>query len=364
MTAGTPAALAVGEHAPSIPLVMVAVGDPIGNGFVASLARPGGNATGLTLIAPDLEGKRLELIREMLPNVSRLATFWNPANAYQLRDEMEVRAAAEVLRIPVLSLAVRDAAGLEPAFAEILAQGADAMLVLADRVFLHNREPILAFAAEHRRPVMSAYRELAEGGGLMSFGPSYAAMHRQAARYVDKILKGEKPAELPIEQPARFELVINLKSAKALGISVPHPPRPRRRGDRMRRREVLAGLAGAVLAATHASGQARARDGWLTVAPHPGINGFLGGMRELDGSRATPSRSSTPMRRVGPSDCRSSRPPWRAARFSSSWHPARMPSSRRVRTSRRNRSSRVRRARPSASARTSLDLPAISPAFR
>ncbi|MFL5141062.1 MAG: ABC transporter substrate binding protein, partial [Microvirga sp.] len=112
-------------------------------------------------------------------------------------------------------------AGLEPAFAEILAQGADAMLVLADRVFLHNREPILAFAAEHRRPVMSAYRELAEGGGLMSFGPSYAAMHRQAARYVDKILKGEKPAELPIEQPARFELVINLKSAKALGISVP-----------------------------------------------------------------------------------------------------------------------------------------------
>jgi putative ABC transport system substrate-binding protein len=221
VTAGTPAALAVGEHAPSIPLVMVAVGDPIGNGLVASLARPGGNATGLTSIAPDLEGKRLELIREMLPNVSRLATFWNPANAYQLRDEMEVRAAAEVLRIPVLSLAVRDAAGLEPAFAEILAQGADAMLVLADRVFLHNREPILAFAAEHRRPVMSAYRELAEGGGLMSFGPSYAAMHRQAARYVDKILKGEKPAELPIEQPARFELVINLKSAKALGISVP-----------------------------------------------------------------------------------------------------------------------------------------------
>jgi len=221
VTAGTPAALAVGKHAPSIPLVMVAVGDPIGNGLVASLARPGGNATGLTSIAPDLEGKRLELIREMLPNVSRLATFWNPANAYQLRDEMEVRAAAEVLRIPVLSLAVRDAAGLEPAFAEILAQGADAMLVLADRVFLHNRERIIGFAAKNRLPIMSAYRELAEVGGLMSFGPNYAVMHRQAARYVDKILKGAKPAELPIEQPARFELVINLRTAKALGLAVP-----------------------------------------------------------------------------------------------------------------------------------------------
>ena len=221
VTAGTPAALAVGRNAPSIPLVMVAVGDPIGTGLVASLARPGGNATGLTSIAPDLEGKRLELIKEMLPNVSRLAVFWNPANAYQLRDEKEVRAAAEVLRIPVMSLAVRSAEELDGAFAAILAQSADAMLVLADRVFLHNRERIVAFAAENRRSMMSAYRDLAEGGGLMSFGPSYAVMHRQAARYVDKILRGDKPAELPIEQPARFELVINLKRAKALGLAVP-----------------------------------------------------------------------------------------------------------------------------------------------
>ena len=221
VTAGTPAALAVGRTAPSIPLVMVAVGDPIGTGLAASLARPGGNATGLTSLAPDLEGKRLELIREMLPNISRLAVFWNPANAYQIRDEKEVRAAADVLRLPLLPLAVRSDEELDGAFAAILAEGADAMLVLADRVFLHNRERIVAFAAKSRRPIMSAYRELAEDGGLMSFGPSYAAMHRQAARYVDKILKGEKPAELPIEQPARFELVINLKRAKALGIGVP-----------------------------------------------------------------------------------------------------------------------------------------------
>jgi putative ABC transport system substrate-binding protein len=221
VTAGTPAALAVGRTAPSIPLVMVAVGDPIGTGLAVSLARPGGNATGLTSLAPDLEGKRLELIREMQPNVSRLAVFWNPANAYQIRDENEVREAAHVLKIPLLPLAVRSAEEFDGAFAAILAEGADAMLVLADRVFLHNRERIVAFAAKHHRPMLSAYRELAEDGGLMSFGPSYAVMHRQAARYVDKILKGEKPAELPIEQPARFEFVINLKRAKALGLTIP-----------------------------------------------------------------------------------------------------------------------------------------------
>jgi putative ABC transport system substrate-binding protein len=221
VTAGTPAALAVRRAAPSTPLVMVAVGDPIGTGLAASLAQPGGNATGLTSLAPDLEGKRLELIREMLPTVSRLAVFWNPANAYQLRDEKEVRAAADVLQVPVLPLAVRSAEEFDGAFAAILAEGADAMLVLADRIFLHNRERIVAFAAKNRRPMMSAYRELADAGGLMSFGPSYAVMHRQAARYVDKILKGEKPAELPIEQPARFELVINARAAKELGIAIP-----------------------------------------------------------------------------------------------------------------------------------------------
>jgi putative ABC transport system substrate-binding protein len=221
VTAGTPAALAVSKAAPSMPLVMVAVGDPIGSGLVQSLASPGGNATGLTSIAPDLEGKRLELIREMIPSLSRLALLWNPANSYQLRDEKEVRAAAAVLRIPVLSLPVRKAEDFDEAFAAISREGADAMLVPADRVFLHNRERIIGFAAKNRLPIMSAYRELAEVGGLMSFGPNYAVMHRQAARYVDKILKGAKPAELPIEQPARFELVINLRTAKALGLPVP-----------------------------------------------------------------------------------------------------------------------------------------------
>jgi putative tryptophan/tyrosine transport system substrate-binding protein len=221
VTAGTPASLAVKKATASVPLVMVAVGDPVGTGLVASIAHPGGNATGLTSITPELEGKRLELIKDMVPAVSRLAVLWNPANAYQLGDKKQVEAAAAVLHVPVLPLAVRTTEELNAAFAAILAERADAALVLADRFFLHNRQRIAAFLAEHRLPSMNAYRELVEAGGLMSFGPSYAVMHRQAARYVDKILRGAKPQDLPVEQPAKFEFVVNLKSAAALGLTVP-----------------------------------------------------------------------------------------------------------------------------------------------
>jgi putative tryptophan/tyrosine transport system substrate-binding protein len=221
VTAGTPASLAVKKATTEIPLVMVAVGDPVGTGLVASIAHPGGSATGLTSITPELEGKRLELIKDMVPAVSRLAVLWNPANAYQLGDKKQVEAAAAVLHVPVLPLAVRTTEELNAAFAAILAERADAALVLADRFFLHNRQRIAAFLAEHRLPSMNAYRELVEAGGLMSFGPSYAVMHRQAARYVDKILRGAKPQDLPVEQPAKFEFVVNLKSAAALGLTVP-----------------------------------------------------------------------------------------------------------------------------------------------
>jgi len=223
VTAGTPAALAVKKATASIPLVMVAVGDPVGTGLVASLRRPGGNATGLTSIAPELEGKRLELLKEALPRVSRVAVLWNPANAYQIGSEKEVQAAAKVLRISIVSLPVRSSGELGNALAAIASEHADAVLVLADRLFLHNRERIADFAITNRVPGMNAYRELVEAGGLMSFGPSYAVMHRQAATYVDKILKGSNAGDLPIEQPAKFELVINLKTAKALGLTIPQP---------------------------------------------------------------------------------------------------------------------------------------------
>ena len=221
VTAGTPAAVAVKKATASIPLVMVAVGDPVGTGLVASLGRPGGNATGLTSIAPELEGKRLELLKEVLPTVSRVAVLWNPANAYQIGSEKEVQAAAKVLHILVASLPVRNRGELGNALAAIPREHADAVLVLADRLFLHNRERIADFVITNRLPAMNAYRELVEAGGLISFGPSYAVMHRQAATYVDKILKGAKPADMPVEQPAKFELVINLKSARALGITIP-----------------------------------------------------------------------------------------------------------------------------------------------
>ena len=221
VTAGTPAALAVKKATTSIPLVMVAVGDPVGTGIVASLARPGGNITGLTSIAADLEGKRLELLREVIPKLSHIAVLWNPASPFQVVAEKELQAAAQMLRIKVLSLGVRAAEELDNAFAAILRERPGGLLVLADRLFLHNRTRIVDFAAKQRLPGVHAYRELVDAGGLMSFGPSYAGMHRRAAIYVDKILKGAKPADLPVEQPTKFELVINLKTAKALGLKIP-----------------------------------------------------------------------------------------------------------------------------------------------
>ena len=221
VTAGTPATLAVKKATTSVPLVMVAVGDPVGTGIVASLSRPGGNITGLTSISPELDGKRLELLREVIPNVSHIAVLWNAASPLQVVAEKQTQAAAQVLRMKVLSLGVRTEEEIEDAFAAIVRERPGALLVLADRLFLHHRARIMDFAAQHRLPGVHAYRELVEAGGLMSFGPSYADMHRRAAYFVDKILKGAKPADLPVERPATFELVINLKTAKALGLTIP-----------------------------------------------------------------------------------------------------------------------------------------------
>jgi putative tryptophan/tyrosine transport system substrate-binding protein len=221
VTAGTPAAFAVKKATTSIPCVMVAVGDPVGTGLVASLARPGGNLTGLTSIAPDLEGKRLALLREVIPSLSHVAVLWNPVNPFHVISEKEVLAAARALQMEVQSLAVRTLEELDGAFAAILEQRPGALIVLADRVFLHGRDRIMSFAGQQRLPGVYAYRELVDAGGLMSYGPNYAEMHRQAATYVDRILKGTKPADLPIQQPTKFEFVINLKTAKTLGLAVP-----------------------------------------------------------------------------------------------------------------------------------------------
>ncbi|OGA11685.1 MAG: hypothetical protein A2W68_13840 [Betaproteobacteria bacterium RIFCSPLOWO2_02_64_14] len=221
VTAGTPATLAVKKATASVPLVMVAVGDPVGTGIVPSLNRPGGNITGLTSIAQELEGKRLELLREVIPNLSHIAVLWNSVSPVQAIEQSRVRAAAQALRMTILSYGVQTEEGLEKAFATIVKEQPGALLVLADRLFLHHRKLIMDFATRHRLPGVYAYRELVEVGGLMSFGPSYAGMHRRAAYFVDRILKGANPGDLPVERPASFELVVNLKAAKALGLTIP-----------------------------------------------------------------------------------------------------------------------------------------------
>jgi putative ABC transport system substrate-binding protein len=157
----------------------------------------------------------------VIPNVSHIAVLWNPASPLQVVAEKATQAAAQVLGMKVLSLGVRAAEELDNAFATILRERPGALLVLADRLFLHHRGRIMDFATEHGLPGVHAYRELVEAGGLMSFGPSYAGMHRRAAYFVDRILKGAKPVDLPVERPTTFELVINLKTAQALGLTIP-----------------------------------------------------------------------------------------------------------------------------------------------
>ncbi len=221
VTAGTPATLAVKKATTTVPLVMIAVGDPVGTGIVAALSRPGANITGLTSISPELDGKRLELLREVIPGISHVAVLWNSDSPLQVVGERRTQSAAAVLRMKVLSLGVRNEEGLDKAFAEIGRERPEALLVLADRLFLQHRARIMDFAARHRLPGVHAYRELVEAGGLMSFGPSYAGMHRRAAYFVDRILKGANPGDLPVERPASFELVVSLKAASALGLTIP-----------------------------------------------------------------------------------------------------------------------------------------------
>jgi putative ABC transport system substrate-binding protein len=221
VTAGTPASLAVKKATTSVPLVMVAVGDPVDTGLVASLARPGGNITGLTSTAEELEGKRLELLREVIPKLSHVAVLWNPENPTLLAALKEMRAAAQVLGMKLQVLEVRTSGELEETFTAIVRARPGALNVMGDRLFTHNRQRIVDFATKQRLPGIYTHRELVEAGGLMFFGPSYPGMHRRAAYFVDKILKGAKPADLPVERPTKFELVINVKAAKALGLKIP-----------------------------------------------------------------------------------------------------------------------------------------------
>lgn len=221
VTAGTPASLAVKKAAPSTPLVMVAVGDPVATDLVASLAHPGGNVTGVSSIAPDLEGKRLELLREVIPELARGAVLWNPGNPFHVGSVRQTRQAAQALGVSVEFYGARTSEEVRRALAAIAKAGPQALVVLADRVFLHERVRIAEFALARRMPSVVTHQELVDDGALMSFGPNYPEMHRRAAAYVDRILKGAKPGDLPVEQPTKFELVLNLKTARSLGLRLP-----------------------------------------------------------------------------------------------------------------------------------------------
>jgi putative ABC transport system substrate-binding protein len=218
---GTLAPIAAKRATTTIPIVMTTAGDPLSSGLVASLAKPGGNVTGLSLMAPELAGKRLELLKEVIPGLARIAVLWNAANPYSAIGFDQTKLAAERLGIEVQSLGLRSPDDLDGALEDALRQNAAALIAVEDPLTFDNREQIVTFAAKSRLPAISGAREFADAGGLLAYGASLADLSRRAAGYVDKILKGTRPSDLPVEQPTKFDFVINLKTAKSLGLSIP-----------------------------------------------------------------------------------------------------------------------------------------------
>jgi putative ABC transport system substrate-binding protein len=215
----TPAIQAAKNATSTIPIVMGVSGDPVKMGLVASLARPGGNVTGLSILT--LAPKRLELLKEAIPKLKHVAVLWNAANPVKVLDWRETQAAARALGLKLQSLEVRGPTDFQGAFDYATRDPADALVVFGDGLINSHRRQILDFAATRQLPAMYPYREFVDEGGLMSYAPSFTDLFRRAAVYVDRILKGAKPADLPVERPEKFELVINLKTAKALGQTIP-----------------------------------------------------------------------------------------------------------------------------------------------
>lgn len=221
VTAASPSAMAAHRATKSIPIVMLDPGDPIALGLIASLARPGGNVTGVTSIAPELAAKRLSLLKEAAPDLSRVAVLSNAQVPPAELAMDETYAAAISLGVRVLSIPIRGVTGMESAFELVLRERCNGMLVFPDPLTLNNREPIIEHAARHRLPTLYGAKDFVEVGGLMSYGPSYRGMFRRGAYFVDRIFRGAKPSDLPVEQPTQFELVVNLKTARAMGLSLP-----------------------------------------------------------------------------------------------------------------------------------------------
>jgi putative tryptophan/tyrosine transport system substrate-binding protein len=222
VTAGTPAAKALKNATQSIPIIMAVIGDPVAAGLVDSLAHPGGNVTGFSILASDLSGKRLELLKEVVPRLSSVGVVLNPTNPQPKIELQEVEAAARTLGVQIRPIQISAESSLQTSFESISRErSVQAILVLTDALLYNHRKQIATLAAANRVPAMYFFREFVAAGGLMSYGPNDIDLFRRTASYLDKVVNGTKPGDLPIEQPTKFELVINLKTAKALGIEVP-----------------------------------------------------------------------------------------------------------------------------------------------
>jgi putative tryptophan/tyrosine transport system substrate-binding protein len=221
VTVGTPGVLAAKNATRMIPIVFVSVSDPVANGVVASLARPGGNVTGLSILAPELSRKRLELLKEAFPKVTRVVVLWNPTSSGESLSFMETQGVAKALGVQLHSMEVRGASDFESGFQRARKASVQALVTLPSPVVNSNLKQVLEFAAKNRLPAMYFTSEFVDAGGLMSYAPNFTDQFRRAATYVDKILKGRKPADLPVEQPTKFEFIINLKAAKQIDVTIP-----------------------------------------------------------------------------------------------------------------------------------------------
>jgi putative tryptophan/tyrosine transport system substrate-binding protein len=276
VTQGTPPTLATKTATAAIPIVSVVMGDPVGNNLVASLARPGGNVTGFSIQTPDIAGKRLELLREVVPGLRRVAFMGNVDNPIVPQELREVQIAAGTLGIEVTALEIRHAQDILPSF-EALKNRAEALYLASEGLVDANRLRVNILALGARLPTMWSTRELVEAGGLLAYGPSFPDLYRRAGDLVDKILRGVKPGNIPVEQPTKFDLVVNLIVAKAARSRNPtDTARPCRRGDRMKRRDFirLVGGAAASPVAVHAQSPAMPVIGFLHVAS-PGAYGHV-----------------------------------------------------------------------------------------
>ena len=220
VASGTPAVIPARNATSAIPVVFIAALDPVATGVVTSLARPGGNVTGFTAVFSDLTGKRLEFLKEMLPALRRVALLTRPANPGHYQYVQQTQIAARILRVELEVLAVNSPDDFEPAFRRAADAGVTALIQIDDAMLTTHRQRLVELATSHRIPGAYGFREFVEIGGFMALGPSYSELYRRAAEYLDKILKGAKPADLPVQQPTKFELILNLKTAKALGLTI------------------------------------------------------------------------------------------------------------------------------------------------